>query len=70
MVYLGKGLNIQFPIHLVAEVYNTENENAILLPLNIVVKIVMAQYVKSVTVGKPNVHLKYKILRSIFYLFP
>ena len=25
---------------------------------------------ESVTAGKPNVHLKYKILRSIFYLFP
>ena len=58
MVYLGNGLNIQFAVHLVVEGYNTENKNAILLPLNMVVKIAMAQYVKSVTAGKPNVQVK------------
>ena len=39
-------------------------------PLNMVVNIAKAQYVKSVTAGKPNVQVNYKILHSIFNLFP
>ena len=42
MVHLGIGLNIQFAVYLAVEAFSIEKESATPLPLNMVVKIVMA----------------------------
>ena len=62
MAYLGIGLNIQFVVYLVVEVCCIEKESTTLLPLNMVAKIVIVQYVKFVLAEKPNVQVTLKSL--------
>ena len=57
MVDLGIGLIIQLALYLVVEVCSIKKESAIPLPLNMVVKIVMAQNAKIVLARKPVVQV-------------
>ena len=54
MVDLGDGLIIQLAVYLVVEVCSSEKEIVTLLPLNMVVKTVMAHQNKIDPAGKPN----------------
>ena len=54
MVHLVIGLNTQFVVYPVVEVFNIGRENVTLLFLNMVEKTVMVHRVKIVLVGKPN----------------
>ena len=60
MVDLGNGQIIQLAAYLVEEVCSLEKELVTLLPLNMVVKTVMAHQKKIVPVGKPNAEVASK----------
>ena len=60
MVDLGNGQIIQLAAYLVEEVCSLEKELVTLLPLNMVVKTVMAHQEKIVPVGKPNAEVASK----------
>ena len=60
MVHLENGQIIQLAVYLVVEVCNLEKEFVTLLPLNMVVKTVMAHHEKIVLVGKQNAQVASK----------
>ena len=57
MMYLENGLSIHLVVYLVVEVCSIEKESVTPLFLNMVVKTVMAQHVKTVPAKKPIVQV-------------